>query len=188
MVKHLWRHFFALTLIITAALACQLGGDAFQETERIPILTDDAVIMSQKLEQAVQEAKQTGTFTIEMTEQQLTSYVALNLAKSNQVPITNLQIRLRDDQIWINGDAQQDNIQLPLSVAVKVGVDSTGSLLIEFTSDKIGPFTLPRIMLDTIEQQVEKVFLEQVAKVGEATVIEEISIGEGSMKIRGTMQ
>ncbi len=188
MVKQLWRHFFALTLIITAALACQLGGDVFQETDRIPILTDDAVIMSQKLEQAVQEAKQTGTFTIEMTEQQLTSYVALNLAKSNQVPITNLQIRLRDDQIWINGDAQQDNIQLPLSVAVKVAVDSTGSLLIEFTSAQIGPFPLPRIMLDTIEQQVEKVFLEQVAKVGEATVIEEISIGEGSMKIRGTMQ
>lgn len=186
-MKTLKLSIFLLSLFLSS-LACQLSEVAPHNAERIPVLTEEAVALSDKLEQAVQEANEKGTFTIEITEQQLTSYVALNLEKNSQVPITDLQIRLRDEQIWISGVVHQDNLQLPLSVGVKVWVDPGNNLAFEFSEAKVGPFQLPKLILDSIAREVEQAFLEQVASVGEGYRIEEISVGEGSILIRGTKQ
>lgn len=167
-------------------LACRMSSNLVQDFEPIPIRTEDAVDLSEKLKQAVQDAEQQGSFTIDISEQQLTSYVALNLAETSEVSITNLQIHLQDGQIWIRGDVHQDNLQLPLTVAVSLSVDTENNLGIEFKQAQIGPFPVPRRLLDTIAQEVEKAFFEQVAGVGEEYIIEEISIGEGSILIRGT--
>ncbi len=167
-------------------LACRMSSNLVQNFEPIPIRTEDAVDLSEKLKQAVQDAEQQGSFTIDISEQQLTSYIALNLAQTSEVAITNLQIHLQDGQVWILGDVHQDNLQLPLTVAVSLNVDTENNLGIEFKQAKVGPFPVPRRLLDTIAQEVEKAFFEQVASVGEEYIIEEISIGEGSILIRGT--
>lgn len=180
------KFYFLLTMLLVSALSCQISGGDTQTSPTVPILTEEALALSEKLEQAVQEANQQGTFTIEITEQQLTSYVALNLDKINQVPVTDVQIRLRDEQIWITGVVHQDNLDFPLELVAKIIVDSTNHLSIAFTKAQVGPFTLPKIMLDTIRERVEKVIAEQLPSVREEYVIDEISIGEGFILIRGS--
>ncbi len=184
MLKKLKHSLLFIALLMGAALACQMSGDLAQ-IEKVPIMTEEANAVAEKVEQAIQEAEQKGTFTIEITEVQLTSYLALSLAENSEVPISDLQVRLRDEQVWISGNAQTENLELPLMVVVKLSVGSANELMIEFTKAQVGPFPLPKIMLDRITEQVEKAFLAEVAKVGEGYAIEEISIGEGSLLIRG---
>lgn len=83
-------------IILFSALACRLSGELVDDSDQIIILTEEAIAVNEKLEQAVKDAEQKGTFTLEITEQQLTSYVAINLASQSSIPITELQIRLRD--------------------------------------------------------------------------------------------
>lgn len=172
-------------IILFSTLACRLSGELVDEPDQIIILTEEAVAVNEKLEQAAKDAEQKGTFTLEITEQQLASYVAINLASQSSIPITELQIRLRDEQIRISGIAHQDNLQLPLSVGVRVGVDEANNFRLEFTEAKLGPFPLPQIILESITKEVQKALAEQMAKVGEGYSIQEISIGEGSILIRG---
>ncbi|MCX8062003.1 MAG: LmeA family phospholipid-binding protein [Anaerolineales bacterium] len=171
--------------ITFSIIACRLSENNLSSSERTPILTEDAIALSEKVEQAIQEANEKGSFTIEISEQQLTSYVALSLAGNSQVPVTDLHIRLRDGQIWISGVVHQDNLQLPLTVGVRVSVNEGNNLAFEFSEANIGPFRLPELVLDTITKEVEKAFAEQVANLGEGYRIEELSISEGSVVIRG---
>lgn len=185
MIKKHRFHLLFLVLVI-GILACQMSSNLVPDFEPIAVRTEDAVALGEKLEQAVQDAKQQGSFTIEISEQQLTSYIALNLDQTSQVPITDLQIHLQDEQVWIRGIVYQDNLQLPLTVAVSLDVDTENNLLLEFEQAQIGPFPLPKMLLDTIGQEVKKTFMDQVASLGEGYIIEEISMGEGSILIRGT--
>lgn len=182
------KHRFHLTffVLVIGILACQVSSNPVQDSEPIPVRTEDAVALSEKLERAVQDVEQQGSFVIEISEQQLTSYMALNLAQTSQVPVTDLQIHLQAEHVWIRGIVHQDNLQLPLTVAVSLDVDTENNLVIEFRQAQIGSFPLTKMLLDTITQEVKKTFLEQLASVGEGYTIEEISIGEGSILIRGT--
>jgi len=185
MSKETSFHLLFLVLIF-GVLACRMSSNLVPDFEPITVRTEDAVALGEKLKQAIQDAEQQGSFTIEISEQQLTSYLALNLAKTSQVPITDLQIHLQDGQVWIRGSVHQDNLQLPLTVAASVSVDAENNFVIDFKQAQIGPFPLPKMLLETITQEVKKAFWDQVASVGEEYTIEEISIGEGSILIRGT--
>lgn len=184
MIKKLNFHLLFLVLV-SGVLACQMSSNLVQDFEPIAVHTEDAIALGEKLEQAVQDAEQQGSFTIEISEQQLTSYIVLNLAQTSQVPMTDLQIYLQDEQVWIRSIVHQDDLQLPLTVAVSLDVDTENNLVIEFRQAKIGPFPLPKTLLDPISQEVKRAFLDQVASVGERYTIEEISIGEGLILIRG---
>jgi len=185
MIKKTSFHLLFLVLVL-GVLACRMSSNLVQDFEPITVRTEDAIALGEKLEQAVQDAEQKGSFTIEISEQQLTSYLALNLAKTSQVPITDLQIHLQDGQVWIRGVVHQDNLQLPLTVAVSLSVDSENKIVVDLKQARIGPFPLPQRLLDSITQEVQKAFWDQLASVGEGYTIEEISIGEGSILIRGT--
>ncbi|GAB4469100.1 MAG: hypothetical protein Kow0088_00790 [Anaerolineales bacterium] len=180
------RIFIPLFSLLFSLLACRWSGVSTPSVENLLIRTEDALAVEEKLEQAIQEANEKGTFTIEITEQQLASYVAFNMDENNQTPISDLQIRLGEEQIWLSGLVQQGDLQLPLTVGLKLGVGSANNVVLEFTQAKIGPFPLPDVLLDTITEEVEKAFAEQLAAVGEGYTLEEITIGEGSILIRGS--
>lgn len=80
----------------------------------------------------------------------------------------------------------EDAVALGEKLAVSLDVDTENNLLLEFEQAQIGPFPLPKMLLDTIGQEVKKTFMDQVANLGEGYIIEEISMGEGSILIRGT--
>lgn len=184
MIKKINFYLLFLVLVL-GALACQMSSNLVHDFEPIAVHTEDAIALGKKLEQAVQDAEQLGSFTIEISEQQLTSYIVLNLAQTSPVPMTDLQIHLQDEQVWIRGIVHQDNLQLPLTVVVSLDVDTENNVVLEFRQARIGSFPLPTMLLDTITKEVKKTFLDQLASIGEGYTIEEISIGEGSILIRG---
>lgn len=179
------KAFFILWMLWLSSFGCRLVGEANPPNQSVPIRTEAAVVVNEKLEQAAREAKEKGIFTLVLTEQELTSYIVLNWDESWQIPVTDLQIRLAEEQIWISGIVQQDKVHLPLSIRAKVGVDSVNDLRIEFTHAQIGALPIPDLLLETIMDEVEQAIKEQLTVVGEEYVIEEISIGEGSILIRG---
>jgi hypothetical protein len=184
MMKKLTLHFSLLVLLLST-LACQMSQLGVREFERIPVSTEEALAMSETLEKAILEAEQRDSFTIEISEQQLTSYLALHYAQTDQIPISDLQIHFRDGQIWVSGLVEQNNLQLPLTIALSLGVDLSGNVVVEFNQAQLGPFPLPKAVMDTVTKEVGKAFREQLATVGEEYLIDEISIDEGSILIRG---
>ncbi|MCS6907742.1 MAG: LmeA family phospholipid-binding protein [Anaerolineales bacterium] len=174
----------AITGLLT--LSCRLSEAGLPRASNPPVSTEEAASLESKLEQALREANERGTFTLEVTEQQLTSYVALSLEKYTKEPITNVQFQFREGKIFFSGIVHRDGLQFPVRAVGKIGLDATGSLAVELAEAKIGPFPLPQSVRDNIAEEMKRAFKEQIAISGSELVIEEVTIREGSILIRGT--
>src|SRR5512138_1116546 len=106
--------FFLLTLLLTS-LACTMnvGGPDYSNLPAVPISTEYAQSIQDEVQRAFAEGAQTGTITLNLTEQQITSYLAEKLQsdprlQQNGKPmITDPQVYLRDGQMKIYGKTQQ---------------------------------------------------------------------------------
>src|SRR5512144_2606143 len=101
---------FLLTLLLTS-LACTMfvGGPDYSTLPAIPTSTDALQSMQDEVTRAFTEGAQTGTITLNFSEQQITSYVAAKLQNDPRVQqngqplITDPQVYLRDGQMQIYG-------------------------------------------------------------------------------------
>src|SRR5512138_3714572 len=97
---------FLLTLILTS-LACTIfvGGPDYSNLPAIPISAEAVQSMQDEVTRAFEAGAQTGTITLNFTEEQLTSYIAgrlqndTNLQQDKKPLITDPQVYLRDGQM-----------------------------------------------------------------------------------------
>src|SRR5574338_1624674 len=96
---------FLLTIILTS-LACTMnvGGPDYAGLPTVPVSTEYAQSIQDEVQRAFQEGAQTGTITLNLTEQQLTSYIRERLQndprlqQNGQPMITEPQVYLRNGQ------------------------------------------------------------------------------------------
>src|SRR5512139_3331517 len=92
-----------LTLLMTS-LACNMnvGGPEYSNLPTVPVSTEYAQSIQDEVQRAFQEGAQTGEITLNLTEQQITSYLAERLQsdprlqQNGQPMITEPQVYLRD--------------------------------------------------------------------------------------------
>src|SRR5690349_7989199 len=142
---------FLLTLLVTS-LACSVfvGGPDYSSLPPIPVSADAAESIKAELQRAIEAAAQTGVITVNLTEPQITSYLAArlqtdpSLQQSDQKPlITDPQVYLRDGQMQIYGKTQQGLCTANMGVIVNMGVDANGQPQIDIASADFGPFPAP---------------------------------------------
>ena len=178
---------FALTVLITAALACSLPGarrPGQKQPEPLPVTTEEADQLEDNLEEAADAYLSGKPFTLSITETQVTSLVTLKLQSIGEKRLQNLQIYLRDGQIQIIGDALYEGISLPINIAARVSA-SQGSLALEILEARVGVFNVPESLLDQLQAQLDQIILEQLSPDVSKVVIEDISIANGVMTITG---
>jgi hypothetical protein len=187
---------FLLGLVITS-LACAIfvGGPDYSNLPPIPVSAEAAESIKEELRRAFEAGAQTGVVTINITEPQITSYLAArlqtdpSLQQSDKKPLmTDPQVYLRDGQMQIYGKTQQGIFTANIAIIVTMGVDANGQPLIEITSADFGPFPAPEGLKDAITAMVREAYTGSLGPVATGLRIETISIANGVMTITGRIR
>ncbi len=172
---------------MAASLACNLGArNASKPTETIPVTTEAAGSLQDKVRAAEEQARSSGEMELVLTEAEVTSAVALELQKQQPQPITNVQIYLRDGQVQLSGAYTESGMTLPLTIIARPEVSEGGNFRIILVSAKIGPVAAP----DVLTRQFQSLIDDQIATVitsqsGKEFIVTSVDIADGEITIRG---
>jgi hypothetical protein len=194
--KQLAVPIFLLTLILTS-LACTVfvGGPDYSSLPPIPVSAQAAQSIQDEVKRAFEAGAQTGVITINLTEPQVTSYLAArlqsdpSLQQSDKKPfITDPQVYLRDGQMQIYGKTQQGLFTANIGIIVQMGVDASGQPQIQITSADFGPFPVPEGLKNAITAMVKEAYTGSFGPVATGLRIESIVIANGVMTITGRIK
>ena len=187
---------FLLSLVLTS-LACTVfvGGPDYTSLPPIPVSAEAAESIKLELQRAIEAGAQTGIITVNLTEPQITSYLAArmqsdpSLQQSDKKPlIVDPQVYLRDGQMQIYGKTQKGIFAANIGIVVTMGVDPNGEPLIEVTSADFGPFPAPEGLKDAITAMVREAYTGSLGPVATGLRIESISTANGVMTITGRIR
>jgi len=187
---------FLLSLVLTS-LACVVfvGGPDYSNLPPIPVSAEAAASIKDEIQRAVEAAAGTGVITVNLTEPQITSYLAdrlqtdPSLQQSDKKPlITDPQVYLRDGQMQIYGKTQQGLFTANIGIIVSMGVDTNGQPEINITSADFGPFPAPKGLKDAITAMVKEAYTGSLGPVATGLRVESISIANGVMTVTGRIR
>lgn len=187
---------FLLILVLTS-LACMInvGGPDYSSLPTIPVSAEAAASIQDEIRRAIEAAAQTGVITVNLTEPQITSYLAArlqtdpSLQQSDRKPlITEPQVYLRDGQMQIYGKTQQGMFTANIGIIVNMGVDANGQPQIEVTSADFGPFPAPEGLKEAITAMVREAYTGSLGPVATGLRIESIAIANGVMTVTGRIR
>jgi hypothetical protein len=187
--------FFLLTIVLTS-LACTMnvGGPDYSDLPAIPVSTEYAQSIEAEVLRAFQEGAQTGTMSLNLTEQQLTSYIATKLQsdprlqRDGQPLITEPQVYLRDGQMKIYGKTRQGMFTANIGIVVDVGVDENGQPKVDIASADFGPLPAPEGLRDTVAAMIREAYMGSLGPVATGLRIETIQIADGVMTVSGRLK
>lgn len=175
-----------LAVLLLAGLACNFPTQqASQPQEQIPVSTEAVQNLEEALATAAVTAQSGQPVTITMTEEQLTSLVALELQSQESPMLQEPQVFLRDGQITVTGKVQQSGLTAPLTLVLDVGVDPQGQLVYQVVSGSLGPFPIPETTLDDLTQQLNRVMSGYIGAETENVLVEDVQIANGSLTLTG---
>ena len=186
-----------LTILVLTSLACTVfvGGPDYSSLPPIPVSAEAAASIQDEIRRAVEAAAQTGVITVNLTEPQITSYLAArlqtdpSLQQSDKKPmITDPQVYLRDGQMQIYGKTQQGMFTANIGVIVSMGVDINGQPQIDVVSADFGPFPAPEGLKDAITAMVREAYTGSLGPVATGLRIESISTTNGVMTVTGRIR
>jgi hypothetical protein len=186
-----------LTILVVTSLACTVfvGGPDYSSLPPIPVSAEAAASIQDEIRRAVEAAAQTGVITVNLTEPQITSYLAArlqtdpSLQQSDKKPlITDPQVYLRDGQMQIYGKTQQGMFTANIGVIVSMGVDVNGQPQIDVVSADFGPFPAPEGLKDAITAMVREAYTGSLGPVATGLRIESISTANGVMTVTGRIR
>ena len=186
-----------LTILVLTSLACTVfvGGPDYSSLPPIPVSAEAAASIQDEIRRAAEAAAQTGVITVNLTEPQITSYLAArlqtdpSLQQSDKKPlITDPQVYLRDNQMQIYGKTQQGIFTANIGIIVSMGVDPNGQPQIDVVSADFGPFPAPKGLKDAITAMVREAYTGSLGPVATGLRIEAISTANGVMTVTGRIR
>ncbi|HEY9152957.1 MAG TPA: hypothetical protein VIN60_08745 [Anaerolineales bacterium] len=179
----------ALITLALATLACSIfvGGPNYPATP-IPVSTAAVQSLKDQVQQSVAAGASSGTITLNITEEQLTSYLTYYLQSQPNPLVTDPQVQLQNGQMKVFGKVQQGMFIANASVTMNVGVDSNGQPTIEITQEDFGPFPAPQGLNDAISTLIVEAFTGSLGPAATGFRLESISIANGVMTVTGRLK
>jgi hypothetical protein len=171
-----------------------VGGPDYSNLPAVPVSTEYAQSIQDEVQRAFQNAAQTGTITLNLNEQQLTSYIAERiqndprLQRNGKPLITDPQVYLRDGQMKIYGKTQQSIFTANIGIVMDVGVDENGQPKVDIASADFGPLPAPEGIRDTVAAMIREAYMGSLGPVANGLRIESINIADGVMTINGRIK
>lgn len=178
-----------LSALLLSTLACSIfvGGPDYP-TQPIPISTEAVQSLKSDIESAVQTGAQSGTITLQITQEQITSYIAFKMAAQQNPAFTDPQVYLRNEQMQIYGKVQRGYLNANVLVTLAVGVDELGQPKIEIVTADFGPFPAPEGLKQTITAIVAEAYTGSLGPVATGFRLESINITDGLMTVTGRIK
>lgn len=172
------RRWLAITIVIVGALVslscvCLPGPRGAQVAQPTVEISEDA---AKRLEEKAADLE-SGQFRVELSEEELTSYLALHL--SDSVPLTSPQVRLLPGKIVLEGDITKPvRGHVSLSGTLRV---AGGQVEVQIEDVRIGGLSLPRALLASVSDSIT----EAIGQGQEGVEIESVEILAGRVIITG---
>jgi uncharacterized protein YpmS len=180
---------FLILVFVLTSLACRLGAEKIQKpVETIPVSTQAVATLEQKLLDSVEQAGQGGTVEIIIREEELTSLIALRFSEQTSVPVTDLQVFLREGQVQLLGNVLMGELAVPVVVFFEPQINSSGQLHLTLVSFQMGPLEVPDSLKDTIQEQVDQLITDLIQRSESSYYIESVTIADGNLTLRGHRQ
>ena len=181
-----------LTALVLASLACNLPGVGSSgpdpTEESVPVSTEEAENFVEAWEQAFETARETGVVSLTLTEEQMTSFLAVSLAEQENTTLTDPQVFLREGEMEIVGKYDTGPVTTNAGVVLEISVDAEGKPLIKVISGSLGPLPLPAEILNGISQIINQSLSGQIASAATGFTLESIVISEGTLTMSGTLK
>jgi len=187
--KTLFLPFFLIVLLFMS-LACTIfvGGPDYP-AESVPFSMDEVQNMRTQIEQAFTAGAETGVVTLQITESQLTSYIALKMQDQPNPPFTDPQVLLRDGQLKMYGKINRGMFAANISITTNISVDpATAQPKIEIAEADFGPFPAPEGLNTAISAVIGEAFTGSVGPVAIGFRLESITIADGIMTMTGRIK
>jgi uncharacterized protein YpmS len=185
-MNRVYRYLAVLIVLVSASIACNFAVGRVKPTDTpTPVPTETAKAQKNSIEDALKAAATPGEIKLIVDENQLTSIVAGEIQKQDDVPVTDPQVRLRDGQIQFTATVEQRGISLPAEVVMTVQPDANGHPDFKIVSAKIGPLPLPTNVKSELEAAMDAAFAEEIESRAPNTRIESIVIADGVMTVIG---
>lgn len=172
-------------LIGFAVSNAENGMDGAPERPGATIVPSDRAGLEAKttLENAL---PQTGSLnTVTLTEHQITSWLAMEMKNSSDLPLHDVQVHLQNGeiQIWsmVDGSANSTSAL----VVGKINLDATGNPGFEITSLQIGQQAIPKLLLSQVGSWLNQLLSEQIDQQVPGLQIMNINISSGLITISG---
>jgi len=185
-----------LIILLFTSLACTIfvGGPDYSDLTPIPVSLEAAESLKEEMRRAFEAGAQTGIVTLNITEPQITSVLALrllsdpNMQTDKKPIIAEPQVYLRDGQMKIYGKSQQGMFAANIGNIVNMGVDEFGKPKIEIASADFGPFPVPAGIKEALTAMIEEAYTGSIGPAATGLRIETITIANGIMTITGRIK
>lgn len=187
MRSHILIPIVALVIAAQACCCCTtLGGPQ----PPYPITPSDEAV--QRLEERMNSATPgpDGTYTLTITDEEITSLVAQALAEQEErsgtpSPISNPQVYFRNRRIEAYADLKlSDPLSVPCMVALSIAIEN-GSPVVTIEEVDAGPLPVPAALLTELTDMFNQMLADNFANQGGGLTITGVEIGEGQMTITG---
>lgn len=181
----------ASLLLALAALACNLPvGGPPRPGPAIPVSEEAAQRAEQKVAAALEAASQTRSFTVTLTQEEVTSWVALRaetyaLQAGERVPLDNLQIYLDDNVVRLYSDYNDSGVSAGALVTVTPRVTPAGLVEAEVTAAQVGPVALSAADLEALNQAIHDNLSAAMARLEGRYQITGLSVDDGLITVSG---
>jgi uncharacterized protein YpmS len=173
-------------LILAAQFCCCCGNIGGPEPPYVITPSDDAVQRFKERWTTAIDSSLDGSFTITVTEEEMTSLIVQQLAKQEDPPsISNLQVHLRDGRIEVYATATvNDSLPVPGMVAFSATA-TDGNIDVTVEEVEFGPLPMPDSIVETATDMLnDLIHRSMLAEMGEVTITD-IQISEGEMTLTG---
>jgi hypothetical protein len=179
-----YSFYIIVILLVLTGLACGIGGDGEQigpPGGPIPVSQEATDRLKQNFHQALQEASSTHESQLRVTNEEITSLVAIELTQTGQIPLSDPQIWFTAGRIYITGKVKGFGFFTFNSLIVATAVVDDGGLVVKVQEAQMGPFDFPDNLLVSITDTVN----ETLAGILIDLEITRLEILEGEMFVVG---
>ncbi|MCJ7624335.1 MAG: hypothetical protein MUO76_12595 [Anaerolineaceae bacterium] len=177
-----------LLVITFSSLACQIQVGGPEPPDRKIPVSQEAAINAEKIWNSSIENNNSNKVAFTLTEEQITSYVALQLQSNINSTFTEPQIFLDNGVISIYGKAEQSLFNANFYIALQPTIDDTGMLSFEITTADFGPLPVPSDFLENFSSIVNNVLNASIFPGGSNFHISNVFISNGMITIEGILQ
>ena len=171
-------------LISLAISNAKNGMEGAPERPGAEIFPSDAAALEGKnaLENALPQPGSLNTATL--TENQITSWLAMEMRNSPDLPLQNVQVYLREGQIQIWGMVEGKDNSTSVLIVGKVNLDN-GNPSFEIESLQIGQQMIPDILLSQAESWLNELISEKINQQVPGLQIMNINVSSGLITMSG---
>lgn len=179
-----------ILVLIAASLACNLptsSGPTPPPTES-PLSTQEVQQLEEDLKSTLTNPSQSGEITVNITQQQLNSFIIAEASNQPDLPISNPQVVLTNGQMEIYGTIYQSGISADSKIVMRPRVDGNGNPKMDVVSVTVGPFPAPDALKNQIAAQVDNMLSDYLAASSNKFTVTSVTITEGLMTVTGVPQ